>query len=183
MRAAFSLYALPVAIAAASVAYAAAPIAIGAMVPANFTAVDTAGKARNFASIAGKKGTVLIFFRSASWCPYCQAQLKDVRALPAELAKRGYSLAAISYDSPEKLADFTARQSINYTLLSDAGSKMIDAFGLRDPAYPKGNFAYGVPRSTVLVIGANGVVKQKLTTDDYKIRPSNATILAAVDAH
>lgn len=183
MRFAPSLLAVPVALAAASIAYAAAPIAVGAHVPAGFAAVDTAGKARNFASIAGKKGTVLIFFRSASWCPYCQAQLKDVRALPAELAKRGYSLAAISYDSPEKLADFTARQSINYTLLSDAGSKMIDAFGLRDPAYPKGNFAYGVPTSTVLVIGADGVVKKKLSTDDYKIRPSNATILAAVDAH
>ncbi|WP_082730557.1 peroxiredoxin family protein [Sphingomonas sp. CCH10-B3] len=180
MRFAPSMLVVPVALAAASVAYA-APIAVGAKVPANFSAVDTAGKARNFASIAGKKGTVLIFFRSASWCPYCQAQLKDVRALPAELAKRGYSLAAISYDSPEKLADFTARQSINYTLLSDKDSKMIDAFGLRDPAYPKGNFAYGVPTATVLVIGADGVVKQKLTTADYKVRPSNATILAAVD--
>lgn len=181
MRSALSLFAVPAVIAAASIAQAAAPIAVGAQVPGNFSAVDTAGKTRNFASIAGKKGTVLIFFRSASWCPYCQAQLKDVRALPAELAKRGYSLAAISYDAPEKLAEFTSRQSINYTLLSDKDSKMIDAFGLRDPAYPKGNFAYGVPKATVLIIGANGVVKKKLTTEDYKIRPSNATILAAVD--
>lgn len=181
MRFAPLLLAVPVAIAAASIAYA-APIAVGAKVPANFAAVDTEGKVRTLGSIAGKKGTVLIFFRSASWCPYCQAQLKDVRALPAELAKRGYNLAAISYDSPEKLADFTARQSINYTLLSDKDSKMIDAFGLRDPAYPKGNFAYGVPTATVLVIGADGVVKKKLSTDDYKIRPNNAAILAAVDA-
>ncbi len=182
MQAAKMLFAIPAAIVAATIAHAAAPIAVGAKVPANFAAIDAAGKPRDFASIAGKKGTVLIFFRSASWCPYCQAQLKDVRALPAELAKRGYTLAAISYDSHEKLADFAGRQSVNYTLLSDKDSKMIDAFGLRDPAYAKGNFAYGVPRSTVLVIDAKGVVRHKLSTDDYKVRPNNAAILAAVDA-
>ncbi|OYY89215.1 MAG: hypothetical protein B7Y45_13030 [Sphingomonas sp. 28-66-16] len=183
MRLALSLaLAAPLAAAVATVAYAAQPIAVGAHVPANFAAVDSAGKPRSFASIAGKKGVVLIFFRSAKWCPYCQAQLKDIRALPAQLAHRGYTLAAISYDAPESLASFADRQQVNYTLLSDGGSKMIDAFGLRDPQYPKDSFAYGVPKATVLVIGNDGVIKRKLTTEDYKIRPSNDKILAAVDA-
>lgn len=181
MRASFVLGLAATAV-AATAAYAATPIAVGARVPAGFSAQDASGKTRNFASIAGRKGTVLVFFRSASWCPYCQAQLKDIRALAPELDKRGYALAAISYDSTKTLADFTAKQSINYTLLSDQGSKMIDAFGLRDTNYPVGNFAYGVPKATVLVIGADGVVKQKLSTEDYKIRPSNAAILASVDA-
>lgn len=174
--------AAPIAAIAATAAIAAQPIAVGAHVPADFAAVDSAGKPRNFASIAGKKGVVLIFFRSAKWCPYCQAQLKDIRALPAELAKRGYTLAAISYDAPETLAGFAGKQQVNYTLLSDAGSKQIDAFGLRDPQYPKDSFAYGVPKATILVIDRAGVVKRKLTTDDYKIRPGNDKILAAVDA-
>lgn len=158
------------------------PIAVGAHVPGNFAAVDSTGKPRNFASIAGKKGVVLVFFRSAAWCPYCQAQLKDIRALPAELDKRGYTLAAISYDKPDTLSTFAAKTQVNYTLLSDQGSKMIDAFGLRDPNYAPDSFAYGVPTATVLVIGKNGVIKQKLSTTDYKIRPNNQAILAAVDA-
>lgn len=174
------IFGLPVA--AIATAAVGEPIAVGAKVPASFAAVDASGKTRNFASITGKKGVVLIFFRSAAWCPYCQAQLKDVRVLPGELAKRGYKLAAISYDSPRVLTDFGTRQEINYTLLSDEGSKMIDAFGLHDPSYPQGNFAYGVPRATILVIGANGVVRQRMITEDYKIRPTNAAILAAVDA-
>ena len=62
----------------ASVPAAAAEIATGAKVPAGFKAVDASGKARNWASIAGKKGTVLVLFRSAKWCPYCQAQLKSL---------------------------------------------------------------------------------------------------------
>ncbi len=183
MRLALSLaLAAPVAAIVATAAIAAAPIEVGNKVPASFAAVDSTGKPRNFASIAGKKGVVLVFFRSAAWCPYCQKQLKDIKALPAELEKRGYTLAAISYDSTDKLADFAGKQGVNYTLLSDAGSKQIDAFGLRDPAYPKDSFAYGVPRATILVIGKNGVIKKKLSTDDYKIRPSNDAILAAVDA-
>lgn len=183
MRLAISLaLAAPIAAIAASAAMAAQPIDVGAKVPSSFAAVDSTGKPRNFGSITGRKGVVLVFFRSAAWCPYCQKQLKEIKALPAELQKRGYSLAAISYDKPETLADFTGKQQINYTLLSDAGSKQIDAFGLRDPQYPKDSFAYGVPKATVLVIGANGVVKKKLSTDDYKVRPDNAAILAAVDA-
>ncbi|MFA5989034.1 MAG: peroxiredoxin family protein [Sphingomonas sp.] len=183
MRLALSLaLAAPVALTAATIAYAAQPIAVGAHVPGNFSAVDTTGKARNFSSITGSKGVVLVFFRSAKWCPYCQAQLKDIRGLSADLTKRGYTLAAISYDAPATLADFGAKQQVNYTLLSDNGSKMIDAFGLRDPQYPADSFAYGVPTATILVIGKNGVVKKKLSTTDYKIRPNNAAILAAVDA-
>ncbi len=186
MRALQALFAAPFAIAAtaliATSAAAATPIAVGAHIPAGFGGVDATGKTRDFRSISGKKGVVLIFFRSAAWCPYCQAQLKDIRALPTELQKRGYTLAAISYDKVDTLASFTARQQINYTLLSDAGSKQIDAFGLRDPNYAKDSFAYGVPTATVLVIGKDGVVKQKLSTTDYKIRPNNQAILAAVDA-
>jgi len=181
MRRALS-FALAIPLVATAAVALAAPIAIGDKVPANFTATDIAGKPRTFPSIAGKKGTVLIFFRSAAWCPYCQKQLKEVRALPAELGKRGYSLAAISYDPPATLAAFTAKQEVNYTLLSDAGSRMIDAFGLRDTNYAKDSPAFGVPRATILVIDAEGVVQKKLTADDYKIRPSNEAILAAVDA-
>lgn len=183
MRLALSLaLATPLAAVAATAAIAAQPIDIGAKVPADFTAIDTAGKARTFASITGKKGVVLVFFRSAAWCPYCQKQLKDIRDIQADLAKRGYTLAAISYDSVEALNKFNAKVPVNYTLLSDKGSKQIDAFGLRDPAYAPDSYAYGVPRATILVIGRNGVVKKKLSTDDYKVRADNATILASVDA-
>ena len=40
--------------------------AIGAPVP-SFTAVDQAGASRTLQSLAGTKGTWLLFFRSADW--------------------------------------------------------------------------------------------------------------------
>ena len=125
---------------------------------------------------------MLVFFRSARWCPFCQAQLKEMRALQAPLAQRGYGLAAISYDAPDALAKFAGTQGIGYTLLSDQKSAMIDAFGLRDPAYAAGSFAAGVPRASTLIVSPKGVVRWKTVATDYKLRPQNALILGAVDA-
>jgi peroxiredoxin len=47
-----------------------------------------------------------------------------------ELRDRGLGLAAISYDRPEILADFSHRHGITFPLLSDAGSATIKVFGL-----------------------------------------------------
>jgi len=47
-----------------------------------------------------------------------------------ELRDKGLGLAAISYDRPEILADFSQRHGITFPLLSDAGSATIKAFGL-----------------------------------------------------
>ena len=161
-----------------------APIDIGPVVGAHIprlVARDSTGATRTFASLPGKKGVVLVFFRSARWCPFCQLQLIDLKALQAPLADRGYTLAAISYDAPQALAAFAAKQDVRYTLLSDEASAMIDAFHLRDPQYPAGSFAYGVPRPSIFVLDHAGVVRAKLALEGYRVRPTNDAILAAVD--
>ena len=155
--------------------------AVGAHIP-TLSAVDSTGTARDFASLRGKKGVVLVFFRSARWCPFCQHQLIDLKSVQAPLAARGYTLAALSYDKPEELTKFAEKQDVKYTLLSDDGSKMIDAFKLRDPQYPAGNFAYGVPKPAIFVLDNNGVVRAKLAEEGYRVRPDNAAILGAVDS-
>lgn len=82
---------------------------------------------------SSNKGSVLFFVRSADWCPYCKKQLQDLAPLEDELAALGYSMAAISYDPPSTLSDFAEQHDLPYPLLSDQGSKLIDALELRDP--------------------------------------------------
>jgi peroxiredoxin len=154
--------------------------AVGAHIP-TLVAKDETGAPRDLKSISGRKGVVLVFFRSAKWCPFCQAQLVSLKDVAAPLATRGYTLAAISYDPPTVLHDYAVKRDVKYTLLSDDGSKMIDAWNLRDPQYPVGSFAYGVPRPSIFVISPRGVIKAKLALEGYKVRPDNAAILAAVD--
>ncbi len=156
--------------------------AVGAHAPAlAATVTDDAGHPATLKSIAGRKGTVLMFFRSVKWCPYCQHQMIEFKAAKAPLAERGYSLVAISYDAPDTQAAFAAKQDIPFTFLVDPGSKTIDAWALRDPQYAPDSFAYGVPRPAIFVLDRAGVVRAKLAEDGYKVRPSVEAVLAAVD--
>ncbi|MEP7211298.1 MAG: peroxiredoxin family protein [Alphaproteobacteria bacterium] len=154
--------------------------AVGAQIP-TFHARDADAKPVEWKDVAGPKGTVLVFFRSAKWCPFCQAQLIALRDAAAPLTQRGYKLVAISYDAPEVLTDFAKRRDIPYTLLSDKGSVMIDAFKLRDPQYPADSMAFGVPQPSIFVISPQGVVQAKLAEEGYKNRPPVDTVIGAVD--
>jgi peroxiredoxin len=155
--------------------------AVNAKAPDIGTPPDQTGKPRALNSLMGEKGLVLFFFRSAGWCPFCQAQMIDLNTGVAAMEKRGYKLAGISYDSPEVLKTFIDRRMISYTLLSDPKSEVIDRYKLRDPQYPPGNFAYGVPRPIIFILDRNGVIKAKLYEDTYAKRPPTALVIETLD--
>ena len=79
------------------------------------------------------------------------------------------------------LASFTSKRAITYALLSDPKSEVIDRYGLRDPAYPPGNRAYGVPRPIIFVIGRDGAIKAKLFEATFQKRPPLALVLETLD--
>ena len=145
------------------------------------TRLDQTGKSHTLADLMGKNGLVLLFFRSADWCPYCQAQLIDINGGVAEIEKRGYQVAALSYDSPDILAAFTAKRHIAFTFLSDPKSEVIDRYSLRDPQYPPGSRAYGVPRPIIFVLNPQGVIKAKLYEESYKNRPPVTQVISKLD--
>jgi peroxiredoxin len=154
---------------------------VGTKAPDIGTRLDQTGKPRTLADLMSKNGLVLLFFRSADWCPYCKAQLIDVNGGVAEIEKRGYGVAALSYDSPEILAAFTVKRQIAYTLLSDPKSEVIDRYKLRDPQYPPGNRAYGVPRPIIFILDPNGVIKAKLYEESFKDRPPVTAVISKLD--
>jgi peroxiredoxin len=155
---------------------------VGTKAPDIGTRPDQTGKPRTLGDLMGKNGLVLLFFRSADWCPFCKAQLIDVNGGVAEIEKRGYAVAALSYDSPEILAAFTAKRNIAYTLLSDPKSEVIDLYKLRDPQYPPGSRAYGVPRPIIFVLDPDGIIKAKLYEESFKDRPPVTAVISKLDA-
>jgi len=154
---------------------------IGTKAPDIGTRLDQTGQPRTLTDVMGKNGLVLMFFRSADWCPYCQAQLIDVNGGAAEIEKRGYRIAALSYDSPEILKTFTAKRQIVFTFLSDPKSEVIDLYKLRDPQYPPGSRAYGVPRPIIFVLDRSGVIKAKLYEESFKVRPPATAVISTLD--
>ena len=153
---------------------------VGTKIPAPLSFRSADGAAKGFADVVGEKGVVMVFTRSAAWCPFCQAQMKELKSIVPALADKGYRLVTVSYDEPEVLAAFSAKNAIPYIMLSDKGSVAIDAFGIRDPQYKEGSKAYGVPQPAIFIVGRDGVVRAKLAEEGFKVRPSPEAVLAAV---
>jgi len=105
----------------------------------------------------------------------------DLNGGVAEIEKRGYALAGISYEPPQVDAQFIEKRGIKYTLLSDPMSEIIDRYNLRDPQYPPGNRAYGVPRPIIFILDRNGVIKAKLYEDTFKKRPPVGLVIETLD--
>jgi peroxiredoxin len=155
---------------------------VGVTAPDIGKRLDQTGVPRTLTDVMGSKGVVLMFFRSADWCPFCKAQLLDMNSGAAEIEKRGYRIAALSYDSPEILKTFTDKQNISFTFLSDPKSEIIDLYKLRDPQYPPGNRAYGVPRPIIFIVDKGGVIRAKLYEESFKVRPPVSAVIGALDA-
>ena len=125
-------------------------------------------------------GTILVFVRSADWCPFCKTQLLDLKPAIDDLAEAGWSVKALSYDSPEVLERFAADNELNYTLLSDEDSSEIDAFNLRNTEVRAGTRADGIPHPAVVFVGSDGNVAGVLREKGFRERPQVDAILDMV---
>lgn len=91
--------------------------------------------------------------------------------------KKGYGLAAISYDSPAILQYFAGKRKISYPLLADPESKIIRAFGILNTQIPEKNPFYGIPHPGTYLVDRKGKVLSKYFEDDYTERYTSADIL------
>lgn len=149
---------------------------VGGKAPA-FSVTRIDGTAANLASIKGKHGVALVFFRSADWCPYCKGQLKDLNTVAADMAAKGWPIVGVSYDPVKTLQAFTDKEKLVYPLMSDTGSKAIDAFGVRNKEMIGAGKFDGIPYPIILFIGGDGVIRAKLYEDGYKTRPPAKLVL------
>lgn len=146
-------------------------LANGVQAPA-IALLDTSGTTQTLETLAGAKGTIVAFVRSADWCPYCKKQLIELEAAAAPLADAGWTLVAVSYDPVETLAGYKADKGLSYELLSDEGSVAIKAFNLLNTDMKVGSRYDGIPHPAIVFIGADGSIKRTLREDGYKTRPA-----------
>jgi len=107
-------------------------IAVGETIPAIET-VNQSGHRQSFDSLKGKHGLLLLFSRSADWCPYCKMQLIQLQMAKARFEDKGIRVASITYDSEAILKEFSVRKSITSSMLFDTGSNIIRSFGILNP--------------------------------------------------
>ena len=149
----------------------------GTRVP-DFTLPDHRGRPRTLASLMGPNGLMLVFYRSADWCPYCKTQLAELQTRTGDLAKSGIGLAAVSYDSVAILSDFSRRRGITFPLLSDPESATITRYGILNTTVPESNRqAHGIPFPGTFVLNRHAVVTSRFFEQAYQERTTVSSIM------
>lgn len=112
----------------ATTASEAKPLKVGDKVPDGVVRT-LEGKEIKFRSTLKGSKTVVVFYRG-SWCPFCNRQLAELEGIKGELKELGYQIIAISPDVPERLKEATDKNKLDFTLLSDSKSELLQKFGV-----------------------------------------------------
>ncbi len=144
---------------------------------AAFTLKNSAGADVALSDLLKRGPVALVFYRSADWCPFCKKQLQDLEKNRAAIEAAGVQLIGVSYDAPATSAAAATKLGLTFPLLSDTGSKTIDAYGIRN-AEAKGK-SEGVPHPVLFIVDRSGTIRAKLMRDGYRDRPESTEIIAA----
>ncbi|MEG6504496.1 peroxiredoxin [Nitratidesulfovibrio sp. 1201_IL3209] len=121
-----------------------------------FRLADASGAPRALADFAGK-WLVLYFYPKAS-TPGCTREARDFTCMLSDFAAAGAAVAGVSPDSPKALGNFTLKQELGVTLLSDPDRAVARAYGAFGTKMMYGKAVTGIVRSTFL-IGPDGMVR------------------------
>jgi peroxiredoxin len=169
------------------------PLAVGARAPV-FSATTQDGVPRTFTPDSYRKPTVILFYRGG-WCPYCNAQLSDLRLIEPKLRAHGFEIVFLSTDRPELLYSSLKAQDIHYTLLSDSHLDAARAFHIAyhvDDATRAKQRRYGVdleattgtkqhelPVPSVFIVDTSGIIRFVYSNPDYRVRLGAQALWAA----
>ncbi|KGJ92685.1 peroxiredoxin family protein [Colwellia psychrerythraea] len=142
---------------------------IGEQAP-KISVLNTQEQAVNIKELSGERGLIILFFRSADWCPFCKKHLIELNEHAEQFTKLGYGLAAISYDNTDILTTFADQKNISYPLLSDQKVQTMQAYSIVNSEYVPGSDHYGIPYPGVVVIDSQGNVIHKHFFKGYKKR-------------
>jgi peroxiredoxin len=144
----------------------------------SFTLKDQNDRAVSLDDLLKKGPVAVIFLRSADWCVYCQIQLIQIQQNLKEIEASGGQVVAISYDSPDKLKRFASRRKISVPLLSDPGSKVIDAYDMRSGVSNRNQA--GCSRHGVFILDQKGIVRAKPYLISDQARPVVDALVGAL---
>lgn len=114
-----------------------------------FTLHDQNDQPVSLESFKGKK--VLVYFYPKALTPGCTTQACGLRDAKTELEKLGVVILGISLDSPKKLAQFTEKKELNFTLLADEDHKVAEQFGVWGEKKFMGRTYDGIHRISFLI--------------------------------
>jgi len=142
-------------------------------------------------------GPVVLVFYRGGWCPYCNLELRAWQGLLPRLQALGGSLIAISPQTPDGSLSTAEKNALGFDVVSDAGSRVGDAYGLtfqmpadlqalyreRGIVLPEANGEddWRLPVPATFVVAPDGRVALAHVDVDYRVRLEPADALACVE--
>jgi peroxiredoxin Q/BCP len=121
---------------------------VGDKAPA-FTLADQDGKEHSLADYLGK--WVLIYFYPKDMTPGCTMQACGVRDAKPDFEKLDAVVLGVSKDSESSHKKFEDKHDLNFTLLSDESTDMIQAYGAWKEKSMFGKKYMGIQRMSYLI--------------------------------
>jgi len=169
-------------------------LGLGEAVPP-FTLPDAVGQAVAISDVLAQGPAIISFYRGG-WCPFCNLELRALQGRLGDVRAAGGSLVAISPETPDLSVTTVAKNSLEFTVLSDHDNTVARAFRLVhriDPAivaYQRINghdvAAYNgvetaeVPLPATYVIDSSGVVRFAFVSADFTRRADPDDVVAAL---
>lgn len=122
-----------------------------------FKGKDQNGKPVSLADLKGKK--VVLYFYPEDDTPTCTVQACNLRDNFGLLKKNGFVVLGVSPDEEKKHKKFEAKYDLPFTLIADAGHKIIDSYGVWGEKQLYGRTYMGLHRTTFL-IDEKGVIRK-----------------------
>jgi len=160
-----------------------------------FSATTSEGVPFNSEEFKGKR--ILLKFFRGGWCPYCCAELNLFNDMSEELNQYNVNIVALSGDTPEEAHTHKNRDGLDFTILSDSDLAVVRQYGVEHhkalggdtknvsfsiagiPFPSKFRFkAMSIPTS--LLVDEHGVIQWIDQSEDYRLRASKETVMAAV---
>ncbi len=129
-------------------------LAIGTKAP-DFTLKDKDGKEVSLSEYRGSK--VILYFYPKDSTAGCTKEACSFRDKKNELATEGFTVIGISRDSQKSHQRFAEKQNLNFTLLSDEDTSVIEAYEAWGEKSLYGKRYMGIIRMTY-VIDEDGVI-------------------------
>ena len=92
-------------------------------------------------------------------------------------AAAGVRVIAVSPEPADVIARFTERYGVTFPLLSDAGSAVINQYGIRNTDVPEDHRLYGMPFPGAYLTDAEGRIAQKHFNTNYRVRESAEMVI------
>ena len=129
----------------------------------DFSLVDQFGKNQKLSELLTDGPIALVVLRSAGWCGKSKEQLIELQRNRKSIEASGIRVVGLSFDKAEVLSDFSNLNDIEFPLLADPTSKVIEQLGIVNTSRKKGTLRYKVAYPLTILINRDrtvaGVVK------------------------